>query len=392
MTMFTHFQASLFEDESTCLPPDSLVSHSQPQENEKDETRNAISFRRSWILWVELSRPGASLKMFADCFQSNLDEYMPRLSHHWKGSVSRSSRIVFQLQPSTHRTGETGSGLLPVILNTPNCMDSLPVRSPEAMQRQMENNRPGRTQPPTLREQIAMLPTPQSRDHFPAHTPEYVAEKKAQGHGMANLNDTLAMLPTPTTQEIEHDEPTLTASGRCLAENGNSHSLNLADTVKMLPTPQAIDGANNGKGRAMRLKKDCNRDPNQPGSWRGDLKDHIAMLPTPSTNDVSGGANKVKEVNGRFIRDAGTIEHSANLNSIVSSMLPTPSHTDYKGPGTNETGRDRLNYVIEKGKSKHREGMLGANPGSTLRLEPAFVEFLMGFPTDYTSLEAGTTE
>jgi hypothetical protein len=30
---------------------------------------------------------------------------------------------------------------------------------------------------------------PQARDHFPAHKPEYIAEKKAQGHGMANLND-----------------------------------------------------------------------------------------------------------------------------------------------------------------------------------------------------------
>lgn len=42
-------------------------------------------------------------------------------------------------------------------------------------------------------------PTPQARDHFPAHSPEYIAAKKAQGHGMANLND-LAVLsgwPTP---------------------------------------------------------------------------------------------------------------------------------------------------------------------------------------------------
>lgn len=32
-------------------------------------------------------------------------------------------------------------------------------------------------------------PTPVARDHMPAHTPEYIAEKVAQGHGMANLND-----------------------------------------------------------------------------------------------------------------------------------------------------------------------------------------------------------
>ena len=39
--------------------------------------------------------------------------------------------------------------------------------------------------------------TPQARDHFQAHTPEYVAKKKAEGHGMRNLNDEVAMFPTP---------------------------------------------------------------------------------------------------------------------------------------------------------------------------------------------------
>lgn len=33
---------------------------------------------------------------------------------------------------------------------------------------------------------------PQARDHFPAHSPDYVAQKKAEGHGMRNLNDEAA--------------------------------------------------------------------------------------------------------------------------------------------------------------------------------------------------------
>lgn len=32
-------------------------------------------------------------------------------------------------------------------------------------------------------------PTPAARDHFPAHKPEYIAAKMAEGHGMSNLND-----------------------------------------------------------------------------------------------------------------------------------------------------------------------------------------------------------
>lgn len=47
---------------------------------------------------------------------------------------------------------------------------------------------------------LAGWPTPQARDHFPPHTEEYIAEKKAQGHGMANLNDValLAGWATPS--------------------------------------------------------------------------------------------------------------------------------------------------------------------------------------------------
>lgn len=49
----------------------------------------------------------------------------------------------------------------------------------------------------TLNDAIWMWATPQARDHFPAHTKEYVAAKKAQGHGMRNLNDEAAQWPTP---------------------------------------------------------------------------------------------------------------------------------------------------------------------------------------------------
>jgi DNA (cytosine-5)-methyltransferase 1 len=57
------------------------------------------------------------------------------------------------------------------------------------------------------------FPTPTARDHFPAHTPEYVAEKRAEGHGMSNLNDFVAhsgeTFPTPTCRD--HKDGTATA-------------------------------------------------------------------------------------------------------------------------------------------------------------------------------------
>jgi hypothetical protein len=52
---------------------------------------------------------------------------------------------------------------------------------------------------------FSSLPTPQARDHFPPYTVEYIAKKKAQGHGMSNLNDWLAhnTLPTPRASDAE---------------------------------------------------------------------------------------------------------------------------------------------------------------------------------------------
>ena len=45
------------------------------------------------------------------------------------------------------------------------------------------------------------LATPQARDYFPPHTPEYIAAKRAQGHGMSNLNDQIGGQLNPTWVE-----------------------------------------------------------------------------------------------------------------------------------------------------------------------------------------------
>jgi len=248
MTTYSHFQGGLFEDESISSPEDFPASHSVPPESERAEPMNDISFRKCFELFQRSNRVGSSLKTFGACLVSNLDQYSPRLSHHWKAKATRSLRFVFLLQPSKPRTDETDCGLLPIILNTPNVMDSLPIRSPEAMKRQMENNRPGRTQPPTLREQVAMLPSPQSRDHFPSHTQEYVAEKKALGHGMANLNDTISfLLPTPVAND-DNKSPGAHLAMKARMKGGPRNAItSLAVMVQTIPSPHGESA--NGAGR-----------------------------------------------------------------------------------------------------------------------------------------------
>jgi hypothetical protein len=178
------------------------------------------------------------------------------------------------------------------MLHTPNVMDSLAVRSPEAMKRQMENNRPGRTQPPTLREQIGLLGTPTAE-------PRRRTEKFRTGR-------------TP----------------------------NMVEAMSMLPTPEA--------------------------SYTG-----------------GDSANTVTMENGRFVRTSkrtGTRFGASLRDSMMA--IPTPIATDHKGCGTNNTVRDRLDYTVGKTPDGENTGM---------KLQPAFVEWMMGYPIGYTDLKPSET-
>jgi hypothetical protein len=70
---------------------------------------------------------------------------------------------------------------------TPNCMDSLPTRSPEALKKQYDNNRQNRSTHSTLREQVVypppsqMWPTPATRDYKGANGFKATQEKISQG-------------------------------------------------------------------------------------------------------------------------------------------------------------------------------------------------------------------
>lgn len=93
--------------------------------------------------------------------QLNLDGWMKSIMT-WRVKAMPSGRQYCQLAVSVRRTKETDCGLWA----SPNTMDCLPPRSQEAMQRQFNTTRKGRTSPSNLREQVllSMWPTPSSRD------------------------------------------------------------------------------------------------------------------------------------------------------------------------------------------------------------------------------------
>lgn len=171
------------------------------------------------------------------------------------------------------------------------------------------------------------------------------------------------------------------------------HSLNLADRVGMLPTPKARTGA------------DC---PSERRRNTPSLDTQIALLPTPRTRGLLGGSGSKQTMQDAV--DAGQIsaedatgligvemigtllattrKRSAKFAkgrtpNLAEVMLSTPCQTQHKGSGSNETVRDRLDYDIEKTSDGQQTGM---------RLQPAFVEYLMDLPLNWTSLEQETIE
>lgn len=80
---------------------------------------------------------------------------------------------------------------------------------------------------------MAGWPTPMARDHFPAHSPEYIAAKKAQGHGMSNLNDPVQLSGWPTPRAADGEKNVRTAEGalREIERKGSPQDLSMATAI-----------------------------------------------------------------------------------------------------------------------------------------------------------------
>ena len=114
----------------------------------------------------------------------------------WKTKDTPSRCLLFRLVPSTPRTEDTASQLWA----TPNTMDYLPQRSPEALRRQAETSRKGRKRPANLREQVCedtvrLWPTPRANCMNGA-------SRAPRRQGAPDLQTVVAMFPTPTTERL----------------------------------------------------------------------------------------------------------------------------------------------------------------------------------------------
>ena len=161
--------------------------------------------------------------------------------------------------------------------------------------------------------------------------------------------------------------------------------------------------ASGAKWRALSVKYD--RDTS---SWRthrclfdGDLIESLQTLPkwgsmrngelweltTPVLNTAGNGSGywPTPTVCGNYNRPKARTNSGTGLATAVK-MWPTPTATDYKGWSPNHNradSDDRLDYTIERG--AYTQG----TPG---RLNPLWVEWLMGWPIGHTGLEPLETD
>lgn len=118
---------------------------------------------------------------------------------------------------------------------------------------------------------------------------------------------------------------------------------------KLWPTPRAADATKN-----QRTQEGVEREVARKGAPQ-DLIQAVRMFPTPTTQGLDGGSHSRSAAKKR-------------------GMYPTPNATDYKGPSTRSKGKERPKCDDD----------LPTRVGG--QLNPAWYEWLMGWPIGHTEL------
>ena len=175
----------------------------------------------------------------------------------WKPQATKQGRLFFRLVPLTPPTDVIDAQLWA----TPNTMDYMPQRSPEALKRQAETTRKGRTRPANLREQVCeetvkLWPTPRAND----------AEKRGNiSQDPRNGLPGAVLWPTPTAEQCGM---TARTSGRPL-EKSTKLGTQVSIAEGLIPTPLSTDWKNRGSkdsrnNREFQLQTLCGWDA-EPG-------------------------------------------------------------------------------------------------------------------------------
>jgi len=144
-----------------------LANHSQLQEKEQEKMMIDTFGLSSKTLLLTLDQNTSYWKTLKDCCQSVLwTESKEECSDKYSQTFPKSGIVVHGLLMALPMLAHHTKGRGYSFWATTNTMDYLPQRSQEAMQRQFETSRKGRTKPGNLREHVdaRMWPTPRARE------------------------------------------------------------------------------------------------------------------------------------------------------------------------------------------------------------------------------------
>lgn len=200
----------------------------------------------------------------------------------------------------------------------------------------------------------------------------------------ANGSSSSALRATPTTSDAKGASP--------------GHSGTLAEHIALLPTPAAQEPGGTVEQYRERLRAHDGRE-----STFTPLSMIVQLLPTPAARDGHGQGTPSRETARRRMFDEGR----RNLEDAVA-LLPTPQASDGLGGrvesqvgGTRPSGSKRstsLRTALTHGASTSppsdggNESSTGPPPAPTDeagRLNPLFVEWMMGLPAGWVTAVSG---
>ena len=161
-------------------------------------------------------------------------------------------------------------------------------------------------------------------------------------------------LPTPNT--MDHIDRKGMRPSRAATNRKSGY---LSEMIKMYPTPTQ-DSASE---RTKKYK--------QGGT---PLTMAVKMYPTPTASDIEGGVAKdVQMKDGHFFRENKKGERWGVKLRDAMSMYPTPTNSEHK---YRLKGNTQASKCLEAQARRHGG-----------KLNPHFVEFLMGYPMNWTKIE-----
>lgn len=234
--------------------------------------------------------------------------------------------------PSLEQAVEIAQGILPRELRSWDEAPASWLPTPRATDTGTPGRQPGEGFRPPL--SAVLLPTPTARVADGRGHPSAETAAQRMADGRRNLEDAVALLPTPTARDAERGAGWGTQPGRPLSEV----------IVDLLPTPTARDGMS-GPGHAASAE------------GTPDLRTLAAWLPTPRASDASKDGPNQRGSSGDVMLPAavqperwGAYAAAVHRQELLGGV-PAPEPTE---PG--RLGKPRLTAALP-------EWMMGVPPG-----------------------------